>query len=456
MNATTRGFLILVGIVVSVAVLCYALPFALFGANGSVAALPVIEVPGEKLADNGFPFIFFGWDDLTNTWVATLVADALVIIFALLAWNVSKGWTNEVPGKFQAWVETIIDALYGITKQMAGDTPKVRNVLFPLVGTLFVFLLAANWMSLMPGIDTVGEMHCAHGNQSGYMRRGAQLFNQTPLNAGTQATHDENHACHEFLDGHYEADSEHFHDFEDHFAHFVAFDQDHDGVPDYDADTEDEINRISALMADGGYPGIDENGNDIIVPFTAEELAELDHEYEEVTGFHYAVYYPTAQQLENGVQPYAFVVTPYVRPAATDLNLTLGLSIVAFIFIQYFGLSTLGPNYLQKFVNLHALGNIQKNPIGGVDFVVGIFEIVSEFAKVISLAFRLFGNIFAGAVLIFVMHFLIATGLPIIFFGLETIVGFAQAAVFAVLTLIFCAQAMVSHHHDDDHEEAHH
>ena len=119
-------------------------------------------------------------------------------------------------------------------------------------------------------------------------------------------------------------------------------------------------------------------------------------------------------------------------------------------------MSTLGGDYLQKFINLRALGNASKNPIGAVDFVVGIFEIVSEFAKVISLAFRLFGNIFAGAVLIFVMHFLISTGLPIIFFGLETIVGFAQAAVFAVLTLIFCAQAMVSHHHDDDHEEAHH
>ncbi|MEO0598422.1 MAG: F0F1 ATP synthase subunit A, partial [Chloroflexota bacterium] len=102
-----------------------------------------------------------------------------------------------------------------------------------------------------------------------------------------------------------------------------------------------------------------------------------------------------------------------------------------------------------------ALGNIQKNPIGGVDFLVGLFEIVSEFAKVISLAFRLFGNIFAGMVLIFVMHFLVATGLPAIFFGLESIIGFAQAAVFAVLTLIFCAQAMVSHHHDDDHDEHH-
>ncbi|MGB7341677.1 MAG: F0F1 ATP synthase subunit A [Phototrophicaceae bacterium] len=429
MNATTRGALIFVGIIVFVAVLCYLVPFVIFGANGSIAALPVIEVPGEVLTSNGFPFIFFGWAELTNTWVATIIADILVIVFALLAWNASKGWTNEVPGKFQAWVETIIDGLYGITKQMAGDTPKVRNVLFPLVGTLFIFLLTANWMSLMPGIDSVGEMHCAHGSQAGYMKRGSQLYNTTPLNAGISVTHEQEEVCEEIKKGYYPES-------------FVAFDPDGDGKPSYDEAQEAEIDALAAEINSGD--------------FAEEELALLVEEYEEATGYPEVIYFPSAAELESGVKPYSFVVTPFVRPAATDLNLTLGLSIVAFFFIQYFGLSTLGPGYLQKFINLNALGNISKNPIGGVDFVVGIFEIVSEFAKVISLAFRLFGNIFAGAVLIFVMHFLIATGLPIIFFGLETIVGFAQAAVFAVLTLIFCAQAMVSHHHDDDHEEAHH
>ncbi|GAB5490869.1 MAG: hypothetical protein Phog2KO_10840 [Phototrophicaceae bacterium] len=429
MNATTRGALIFVGIVVFVALMCYAVPFVLFGGMGSVAALPVIEVPGEVLTDNGFPFIFFGWDKLTNTWMATIIADILVIVFALLAFNASKGWTNEVPGKFQAWVETIVDALYGITKQMAGDTPKVRNILFPLVGTLFIFLLTANWMSLMPGIDSVGEMHCAHDKQAGYMRLGNQLYNTTPLNAGTQASYDQEHYCHEFLVGHYPSE-------------FEAFDADGDGVPSYNEEQEAEINAIVEELNSGELSGV--------------ALEELVAEYEELTGFPHVAYYATTEELERGVQPYAFVVTPFVRPAATDLNLTIGLSLVSFLFIQYFGLSTLGGDYLQKFINLRALGNASKNPIGAVDFVVGIFEIVSEFAKVISLAFRLFGNIFAGAVLIFVMHFLISTGLPVIFFGLETIVGFAQAAVFAVLTLIFCAQAMVSHHHDDDHEEAHH
>ncbi|MEM9954401.1 MAG: F0F1 ATP synthase subunit A [Chloroflexota bacterium] len=429
MNATTRGALIFVGIIVFVAVFCYAIPFVAFGARGSVMALPVIEVPGEILTDNGFPFIFFGWDTLTNTWTATVLSSIISLVFAGMAWRASKGWTNEVPGKFQAWVETIIDALYGITKQMAGDTPKVRNILFPLVGTLFVFLLTANLMSLMPGIDSVGEMHCAHGAQSGYMKLGGQLYNLTPLDAGISVTAEQEEVCNKIKKGDY-PDS------------FLVFDADGDGKPSYDAEQEAEIDELSEMINSGDFEG--------------EELEALQTEYEEATGYPEVIYFPTAAELERGVKPYSFVVTPFVRPAATDLNLTLGLSIVSFVFIQYFGLSALGTGYLQKFINLHALGNVHKNPIGGVDFVVGLFEIVSEFAKVISLAFRLFGNIFAGMVVIFVTHFLVATGLPIIFYGLETIIGFAQAAVFAVLTLIFCAQAMVSHHHDDDHDEAHH
>lgn len=429
MNATTRGALIFVGIIVFVAVVCYAIPYVLFGAWGSVAAMPVIEVPGEVLTSNGFPFIFFGWDELTNTWTSTMLANVLILIFVGLAWRSSKGWTNEVPGKFQAWVETIIDALYGITKQMAGDTPKVRNILFPLVGTLFIFLLTANWMALLPGIDSVGEMHCAHGKQAGYMKLGNQLYNTTALNAGISVTAEQEKVCKDIKHGDYPES-------------FLVFDADGDGKPSYDEAQETEIDALAA----------DINSGD----FAEEELALLVEEYEAATGYPDVIYFPSAAELEKGVKPYSFVVTPFFRPAATDLNLTLGLSLVAFIFIQYFGVSTLGIGYFQKFINLHALGNLSKNPIGGIDFIVGIVEIVSEFAKVISLAFRLFGNIFAGMVLIFVMHFLIATGLPMIFFGLETIIGFAQAAVFAVLTLIFCAQAMVSHHHDDDHEEAHH
>jgi F-type H+-transporting ATPase subunit a len=117
-----------------------------------------------------------------------------------------------------------------------------------------------------------------------------------------------------------------------------------------------------------------------------------------------------------------------------------------------------GPNYFQKFVNLRALGNAGKKPMGLMDFGVGLFEIISEFAKIISLSFRLFGNMFAGGVLLAVMSFLVAFLLPMVFVGLEVVVTTIQAYVFATLTLVFSAQAMEGHHGDDEghgHTEEH-
>jgi F-type H+-transporting ATPase subunit a len=145
------------------------------------------------------------------------------------------------------------------------------------------------------------------------------------------------------------------------------------------------------------------------------------------------------------------IVTPFVRAAATDLNLTLGLGLFAFVAIQVFGTQALGIGYFTKFINLPALGDVARKPMGAMDFIVGLLEIISEAAKIVSFGFRLFGNIFAGQVLLFVMSFLVATLLPAIFYGLEMFVGFIQAFVFAMLLLVFSAIAMEGHGHDDEH-----
>src|SRR5690606_30844243 len=115
----------------------------------------------------------------------------------------------------------------------------------------------------------------------------------------------------------------------------------------------------------------------------------------------------------------------------------LGLALIVFMAIQIFGVAAQGPGYFQKFINIHALGTIQKKPLGAIDFVVGIFEIISEFGKIISLSFRLFGNIFAGGIVVIVMSFLVATVLPSVFYLLEVIITSVQAYVFAILTIVF-------------------
>lgn len=153
--------------------------------------------------------------------------------------------------------------------------------------------------------------------------------------------------------------------------------------------------------------------------------------------------------------PYLQVITPYVRGAATDLNLTIGLAILAVIAVQVFGVAAQGPNYFQKFLNLNALGKLGKKPMGFIDFIVGLLEIISELGKIISLAFRLFGSMFAGGILLAAISFLVALMAPVLIYGLEIVITTIQAFVFAVLTIVFSAQAMEGHHGDDDHHDGH-
>ncbi len=128
--------------------------------------------------------------------------------------------------------------------------------------------------------------------------------------------------------------------------------------------------------------------------------------------------------------------TPLFRGATADLNMTLALAISAFVLIQFFGFKELGLGYLKKFFNF-------LNPI---NFFIGILELISEFSKILSFAFRLFGNIFAGEVLLTVIAFLIPVLASFPFMMLEIFVGLVQALVFALLTAVFIQSATAKHH----------
>lgn len=129
---------------------------------------------------------------------------------------------------------------------------------------------------------------------------------------------------------------------------------------------------------------------------------------------------------------------PIFRPGTADLNTTLSLAIFSVATTQWIGFQHLKLGYFKKFINF-------SSPIM---FFVGILEIISEFAKIVSFAFRLFGNIFAGEVLLVVIAFLAPLVVPMPFYGLEIFVGFIQALVFSMLTLVFFNMATVGH---DDH-----
>ncbi|MBI5127758.1 F0F1 ATP synthase subunit A [Candidatus Roizmanbacteria bacterium] len=131
------------------------------------------------------------------------------------------------------------------------------------------------------------------------------------------------------------------------------------------------------------------------------------------------------------------IFIPLFRGGNADLNTTFVLALASVVMIQAFGIKFLGfKGYLKKFVNL-------TNPI---NFFLGILEIISEFSKVLSFSFRLFGNIFAGEVLLTIVAFLVPVLASFPFIILEVFVGFIQALVFSMLTAVFISGAIAKHH----------
>lgn len=146
-------------------------------------------------------------------------------------------------------------------------------------------------------------------------------------------------------------------------------------------------------------------------------------------------------------------IFPFLRGVNTDLNATLALALTAVVFIQIWGFRTLGVRgYGGKFINTKRLR--QGNMMGIIDLFVGVLEMISEFARLISFTFRLFGNIFAGEVLVLIITFLVPLFAIEIFYVLELFVGFIQAFVFAMLTLVFAVMAVAGHgeHEAEDHQ----
>ena len=151
-------------------------------------------------------------------------------------------------------------------------------------------------------------------------------------------------------------------------------------------------------------------------------------------GFGSIGFFETVAEGAHGEEYSAF--TPLLRSANSDLNTTLALAIISVLAVQVFGIIALGiSKYGKKFINF-------KSPI---TFFVGILELIGEISKMISFSFRLFGNVFAGEILLLVIMMLVPFVIPLPFFALELFVGFIQALVFAMLTLVFLKMGVTAH-----------
>lgn len=138
---------------------------------------------------------------------------------------------------------------------------------------------------------------------------------------------------------------------------------------------------------------------------------------------------------ETGEHGTLFV--PLLRSAASDLNFTLAIAIIAVLSVNVLGIMAIGTwKYASRYISF-------KDPIS---FFVGLLELLGEISKMISFSFRLFGNIFAGEVLLIIVGALAPYIIPIPFLGLELFVGFIQALVFSMLTIVFVSIATAEGH----------
>jgi F-type H+-transporting ATPase subunit a len=388
--------------------------------------VPVIQLPGEN-----YPA---GWDffgmRITNTFVGSIVVWILIGLLALFIARNRPEHGGEVPkGGFYNFIEMAFEGLYGFIGNLAPE--KYRDWIFKTFFTIFIIVLLSNWIVLVPGVDSFGFIH-SHAHvvdgeivpDGGYETKSfagvsypdARCPWVSPEEAATlTAEAQAARAANNCLTG--------------------------TGAPVVSA-LHVEEHAEEAASAEGAEgeteAAADEHGEEAVAEGEHAVSAE-DHALEEAL-----------HHLPPGDPAVPWVVTPFVRVPSTDLNTTLGLALSAIVIIQIAGFRALGPGYLIKFFNFSTL---LKSPLGGIDLAVSLLELIGEFAKILSFAFRLLGNVFAGSVLLFVMTFLVPVLVPWPFFLLEFFVGLIQAVVFGMLTAIFMSLATVGHH--GDHEEGH-
>jgi F-type H+-transporting ATPase subunit a len=152
--------------------------------------------------------------------------------------------------------------------------------------------------------------------------------------------------------------------------------------------------------------------------------------------------YPTVGFKPEGAE---HVTTHLLRSAGTDINMPLALAIISFLFVEIWGFKAHRVGYMKEFIRP-----------GGIQTFVGILELLSHFIRLVSFTFRLFGNMLAGELVLFMMTYLLVFLSPVVFYFLELLVGGVQALIFMGLTVVFAATAVAEHggHHDEEHAEA--
>ena len=154
-----------------------------------------------------------------------------------------------------------------------------------------------------------------------------------------------------------------------------------------------------------------------------------------------------------------------LRGANTDFNTPLALALITFLTVEFMGFKRLGLGYMKKFITWgdfgRAVGKIFKGKFdvmallsGFIMGIVGILELVSELIRVVSLTFRLFGNMLAGEIVLLVIAYVIPYFIPLVFYGLESFFAVIQALIFGALTIVYISLSVTGHDSGEHHKAA--
>ena len=435
------------GIAIAVFLLALAVISVLGGALGAAfglgflgGAVPLIQIPSELVAEVA------GYK-LVNTVVMFGLAILVLVVLTFLATRK----LSEVPGRWQGVMELLYEFFIGLAESTSG---KAGRIFLPVATAIFLVVLFSNWLGVLPIVGTIGRVETT--TEWFYHKFEKKL--------------EEAHAADLLKEIHHDVESN-----GDGIGKFIKKHAKNIEDPAKSEKLRKILGKTLVTYGDQGFVVFDGKGVRIL-PFGRGEDYKLTLTqivaYDVVDVTHLTVqeavniakrvddsnappvdHAPNSQFFSDNPGEYASLadnrvglLVPYLRGSSTDLNMTLAIAIVAMASVQFWGLKTLGiGGYWDKFI-----GNpFTRNPI---DLFVGVLELVGEFIKVISFTFRLFGNMFAGEILLIAMGFLFPLIGMIPFIGLELFVGFIQAIIFSVLTLMFGAFAIMPHHHPEgDH-----
>ncbi|MBN1439330.1 MAG: F0F1 ATP synthase subunit A [Anaerolineales bacterium] len=287
-------------------------------------------IPAFDLGSFHFPGIPF-----TNTVLSVLLGDLVLVGIGLFLVLPYVRGGNPLPSKLYLAFEMLLEYFWNLVKNSVGVRWAGR--VFPIAMTIFLLILCANWIKMIPGYEVVGWLKPVEGEHG---------------------------------------------------------DKAHPAVP----------------LA-GGFYALDGSA--------AEGAGEAGPRYE---------------------------LVPFLRGAATDINFPASMAVFTVGCIFVFGFWAQKGAFLGKYLPLHiTFSSPMEMILGFSNLLVGVLEFILEFVKIISLTLRLFGNIFAGGLLLMIVGSLTVVGVPAFLEGFEFFVGTIQAYVFALLTVIFIQIAMGGH-----------